>query len=338
MKKTISFLLALVILSYSIPAMASEGDHFPMDAIAKEEGNMVDDSLYDENGKPSDLYFEANTISFSETVLPESISTLDATSAEDAQKAIALAHNQDVAKQAREYVQSLNLTQRGLSHIEKACLDELDYYMSLEDGQLLSYTVYTPKSTSTTASVPSDLLYFGTFGGRDFYYNVPASALVQSNVEKEDFWDTLVAWSEYLIDLYLIFSQIEAITVWSDVLSAMNAPTGYTVREGAFVQSFANLNIYTRYIYTVYGAGSYEPVTSQQFCEVYPYAVFHPVDSPLFDGSYNIEHGYRGQAYSPKYRNSKEELCKQAFQVYFGAWDPSAHDKIGLSAFRTIWK
>ena len=43
MKKTISFLLALVILSYSIPAMASEGDHFPMDAIAKEEGNMVDD-------------------------------------------------------------------------------------------------------------------------------------------------------------------------------------------------------------------------------------------------------------------------------------------------------
>ena len=141
MKKTISFLLALVILSYSIPAMASEGDHFPMDAIAKEEGNMVDDSLHDENGQPSDLYFEANTISFSETVLPESISTLDATSAEDAQKAIALAHNQDVAKQAREYVQSLNLTQRGLSHIEKACLDELDYYMSLEDGQLLTYYI-----------------------------------------------------------------------------------------------------------------------------------------------------------------------------------------------------
>lgn len=338
MKKTISFLLALVILSYSIPAMASEGDHFPMDAIAKEEGNMVDDSLYDENGKPSDLYFEANTISFSETVLPESISTLDAASEEDAQKAIALAHNQDVAKQAREYVQSLNLAQRGLSHIEKACLNELDYYASLEDGQLLSYTVYTPKSISTAASVPSDLLYFGTYGGRDFYYNVPADAVVKSNVEKQNERDILLAWAQYLINLYLIFNRIESIAMWSDVLSAMNAPSGYKVTEGAFVDSYANLKVYTRYIYTEYGAGSYEPITSQQFCEVYPYAVYHPVDPPLYNGSYDIEFGYQGQSYSPRYRDSREELCKQAYQIYFGAWDPGAHDKIGISTFRTIWK
>lgn len=338
MKRAISFLLALAIFSYSIPAMASEGDHFQMDAIAKEEGNMVDDSLYGENGKPSDLYFEANTISFPETVLPESISTLDAASEKEAQKANTLAHNQDVAKQAREYVQSLDLAQRGLSHIEKACLDELDYYASLEDGQLLSYTVYTPKSISTAASVPSDLLYFGTFGGRDFYYNVPANAVVKSNVEKQNSQDTLKAWAEYLIDLYLIFNQIESIAMWSDVLSAMNAPSEYKVRKGAFVDSYANLNVYTRYIYTEYGVGSYEPITSQQFCEVYPYAVYHPVDSPQYKGSYDIEFGYQGQAYSPRYRYSREELCKQAYQIYFGALDPGAHDKIGISTFGTIWK
>ena len=61
---------------------------------------------------------------------------------------------------AIEYVESLNLKDLGFSHIEEACLIELESY-SENNVILESYTVLVPKTRETE--------YFGTYLGNDFY-------------------------------------------------------------------------------------------------------------------------------------------------------------------------
>ena len=50
--------------------------------------------------------------------------------------------------------------------------------------------------------------------------------------------------------------------------------------------------------------------SAQQFDEVSPYAVFQPCDSPKYAGSYNKDFGYKGQVFSPKYKQSTQNLSK----------------------------
>jgi hypothetical protein len=212
----------------------------------------------------------------------------------------------------------------------------------MEDAQLTSYTVYTPNRSSeaTLSSSPSesDLTYFGSYGGRKFYFFYPSSAGVKTNIQKQSTTSKLQSWINNILGCTMVFADIEVSALWSSFQLSMGAPDNYIVQSGAFTQSFCNLTMYTRGIYTQYGNGDYDMLTSQQFCNVYPYMVFHPVDSPNYAGSYNKDYGFQGQVFSPKYKNSTTSLCKEAWQLFNGTWILNAHDRVNTSAFKTIWE
>ena len=76
--------------------------------------------------------------------------------------------------------------------------------------------------------------------------------------------------------------------------------------------------------------------SAQQFDEVSPYAVFQPCDSPKYAGSYNKDFGYKGQVFSPKYKQSTQNLSKEARQVFNGAVGIGKHDKMNTRIFQMI--
>ena len=287
----------------------------------------------------------AHTIKFDASVLLESETELmymDMVTYEDAQLDMIKAHNISAAQQAKDYVRKLNLSESGYGYIEEFCLEELDYYMNMEDAQLLSYTVYTPNQHSVTTLSDSpteeELRLFGTYGGRDFYYFYPSSAEVKTNVKKQETKAKLQGWVNNVIGCVLEFESIKVNALWSAFQLLMGAPSDYIVQTGAFTESYCNLTMYTRGLYTEYGNGTYEMLSSQQYCAVYPYKIFHPVDSPNYSGAYVKDYGYQGQIYSNKYMNSPKSLCQEAWQIYNGALVVAAHDTINTSAFKTIWE
>lgn len=69
--------------------------------------------------------------------------------------------NENTIDAAIAYVESLELSDIGYSHIEEACLSELNAYK--DDGVILeSYTVLVPKSKAK--------YYYGTYLNHDYYY------------------------------------------------------------------------------------------------------------------------------------------------------------------------
>ena len=78
--------------------------------------------------------------------------------------------------------------------------------------------------------------------------------------------------------------------------------------------------------------------SAQQFDEVSPYAVFQPCDSPKYAGSYNKDFGYKGQVFSPKYKQSTQNLSKEARQVFNGAVGIGKHDKMNTQSYSGFFK
>ena len=78
--------------------------------------------------------------------------------------------------------------------------------------------------------------------------------------------------------------------------------------------------------------------SAQQFDEVSPYAVFQPCDSPKYAGSYNKYFGYKGQVFSPKYKQSTQNLSKEARQVFNGAVGIGKHDKMNTQSYSGFFK
>lgn len=341
-EKLLSLALALVMcLSLCVPAFAVD---LP---------NLMDfNASLDSTSTPQDEYYVqdfisqnevAHKIEFSEDALPENdvnSLTADSESYEEEQKELAKAHNIGAVQQAREFVQSLNLADSGYGYIEDSCLEELDGYMAMEDAKLTSYTVYTPKTAPTMRSSPSasDMTYFGSYNSRDFYFFYPSSAGVQSNIQKQSTQSQLQNWVKNVIGCTLQFDDVTQNVAWSVFQLLMGAPTNYTVHNSAFTESYCNLTTYTRGIYTLGGNNTYQLLTSQQFCSVYPYMVFHPVDSPKYNGAYPKDFGYQGQAFSPKYKYSTAALCQEAWQVFYGAVSFNKFDTINSSAFKTFWR
>ena len=330
MKKAISVLLATTLCaSLATPAFATA------------ELNEVSYS-FEEFKKDVD----AHTITFGESTLPETemrTSSLSSLNYDEVQKAISREHNAVVVEEAKEYVRSLNLHEAGLGFIEKSCIAELESYASLEDAQILSYTVYTPKMDNSAAlnqrSSPAEpeLTYLGTYQARDFYTYFPSSLSTKTNVKKNTNKSKLQQWVDCIINCTLVFAPIEVNAVWATFQNKMGAPDQYTVQTSAFTESYCNLNIYTRGVYTKFGNGAYDMVTSQQYAQTYPYMIFHPVDSPKYDEFYGHSFGYKGNVYSNKYKNSANDLCKEAWQVFYGSLVVDKFDKINTSAFKTLW-
>lgn len=78
--------------------------------------------------------------------------------------------------------------------------------------------------------------------------------------------------------------------------------------------------------------------SAQQFDEVSPYAVFQPCDSPKYASSYNKDFGYKGQVFSPKYKQGTQNLSKEARQVFNGAVGIGKHDKMNTQSYSGFFK
>lgn len=249
------------------------------------------------------------------------------------QKQQAKLHNDEVIQRAKQYVRSLDLQSRGLGFIEDSCIEELESYEGMDGAKILSYTVYTPKSNSPSID---ELKYFGTYQARKFYTYFPSSLEAKSNIKK-DSKSILQKWASNLVGCILVFQTMEVNAAWTAFQIMMGAPRDYTVQRDAFTESYCNLNIRTRGIYTQYGNGDYDMVTSQQYAQTYPYMIFHPVDSPKYEEFYGKKFGFSGNVYSAKYKKSSNELCKEAWQVFNGSLVMDKFDKIEIRSFKTVW-
>ena len=101
---------------------------------------------------------------------------------------------------AIEYVQSLNLDEIGYSHIEEACLIELDSYKD-DDIVLENYTVLVPKARAKN--------YYGTYLGSKFYYEYTSVSDMmrktkgtEKNAYNKSKWDS---WVKGGLDLAVTF-------------------------------------------------------------------------------------------------------------------------------------
>ena len=63
--------------------------------------------------------------------------------------------------------------------------------------------------------------------------------------------------------------------------------------------------------------------SAQQFDEVSPY---------------NKDFGYKGQVFSPKYKQSTQNLSKEARQVFNGAVGIGKHDKMNTQSYSGFFK
>ena len=296
-----------------------------------------------------DTYADSFKITFERESVPElSTDSMSRNSSsvdyDEAQKTIALEHNARVAEQAKEFVRSLNLSEKNFGYIEEFCLAELDYYSTMEDAQLISYTVHTPKQNSgVNRSSPSesDLMYFGTYQARDFYFFYPSEAETTTNVKRQSTKSVLQNWAKALLGVLLSYNgggseTVSVTTLWSDIMSISSLPQNYVVKDNAYAESYCDVVVHTRGIYTQFGNGDYEMLTSQQFGEVYPFVNFYPVDRPTYPGCISYDYGYEGIVTSPRYNAGTSALCQEAWQKFYGSL--VLPDTLLLSSLKTYWR
>lgn len=256
---------------------------------------------------------------------------LNTISEEDEAETVVIAHNQEAANTAKEYVQSLNLQDVGLEFIEKSCLKELDRLSECDDFTLTSYTVLVPEGalSSRTRSVPfKDLTYYGTYAGRDFYFYYYSETRGTINYKKTT--PRAKQWFQNVVDLVLCFADAKTTVPLTLVKQAMGNPYGYVPKDAAYCEYGFNVNIRTRGIYTNYTTllptphTTYEEVCSGQIGHLYPGVVYYPVESPKYKYSYSIDLGYQGAVYTPYFHDKNQQL-KDAYSGFNGA---SIHRKV----------
>lgn len=237
---------------------------------------------------------------------------------------VVLPHNQRAAKTASEYVKSLGLSSHNLSFIEESCLSELDAISGDSDYVLTSYTVLVPQGGLSTQSnydtMPlSELSYYGTYANQDFYFYTFSES--EQSTEYKRVSNRMQAFFDSLINLFLCFGPAE-VTVPATILKS-EFPTGYTPNSQAYCEYYFNVNIRTRGIYTKYyvastGSYRYDMVTSQQYGHLYPFLIYHPVDSPTYKGAYVYDLGWQGAAHTPHY-SDKDWQLQNAYNVFHGS-------------------
>lgn len=328
MKRFISLILSIIMsLSLCIPVMATD----------EGTNNFELPKDWKSNVESYKITFEKDT-ALSINEMPNNAIS-DSMNWDEEQKAITLAHNKRVAEQAKAFVKSLGLSEDGFEDIEELCIEQLESYKERDDAQLISYTVNTPQKSSSPSE--SDLLYFGTYQNRDFYFFYPSEAEECTNIKKQTTKSILQNWAKALISVLLSYSgggseTVTATVQWSDILKISSLPKNYVITDNAFSESYCNVVVHTRGIYTQFGNGDYEMLTSQQFGEVYPYVVFHPVDPPEHNAAISYDYGFAGIVTSPRYSLSTNELCKEAWQKFYGAL--VFPDRLLLSSLNTYWK
>lgn len=238
-------------------------------------------------------------------------------------------HNIKAVAKAKEYVQSLNLSESGLEYIEDACLAELDTYKTSEDTELTSYTVFTPDNSVglSRSSLPSNMYKYGTYNNVDFYFYYPAEATV--NVHKDLTDQTkLQKWINNMVNIGISCLSTELSVTFAACNALWGMPSGYSVHNGEFTQAYAIVKVYTRHIGALSGNGNWIDLTSQQYGNVWLYFCYH-TNNTSGQKVYTTDLGFVGQCFSPRYQLGPQELCYEAWQVYMGSW--SLPDKLNTN-------
>lgn len=293
-KKIVSILLVVsMIISTSISALAVENE------IPKQEDQME---------------YNKFTISFA---LPEERLAENSTQSEisNYERTIVATHNANAAEQAKDFVLSLNLPAFNLDFIESSCLRELNEITNSTDFILTSYTVRVPKGAMQSRSVPfDDLTYYGSYGGRDFYFYYYSETKGTTQYKKTS--KRMIDWFSNIVDLVLCFASAE----FTVPLTIVRQQTGYdyTLNNEAYAEYFFDVNIESRGIYALYNNSRYEEVTSGQIGHLYPYIVYYPLQRPEMPGSISIDFGYQGPVYTTNFSNRDVQL-KNAWMAYNGS-------------------
>lgn len=229
-------------------------------------------------------------------------------------EAATLAHNADATNEAKRFVESLNLSESDYGFIEESCISQLDDLSKNSNFALTSYSVLVPKSLNSTNNkhVPfEDLTYYGTYAGNDYYYYFYSEVDGTVNYRKTS--TRAKEWFKRTVELILCFGDARITVPYTLVLQSMNNPYGYEPNSKAYCDYCFNVNIRTRGIYTKHTAipsmkTVYSEVTSGQIGQLYPGIVYYPVESPKYNVSYSINLGYRGNVYTPFFKDKDTQL------------------------------
>lgn len=243
MKKTVSMLLSLIMLfSLSVPTFAN---------AAESDAEFCIDN------------YIQHTINFHDT------------------NPNMRAANGDTIDAAIAYVKSLELSDIGYSHIEEACLKELDGYKD-DDIILESYTVLVPKTRTK--------YYFGTYLNHDYYYEYTSVSDMrretngaEKGASNESQWDH---WILGLMDLGMCFAEWEWSVPYSIVRTVTGVPSTSAVYYGShnqYVEQFTNT--VTRTVFKERSSNNFDPSYQDQTSSLRVKLYFCPVGT-AFDSDY----------------------------------------------------
>lgn len=251
-KKLASLLLAfLLVISLCVPAFADVNE------------TQTNETFCIDN-------YTQYTISFSPVAALSAASTADTAPTDTIDAAIS-------------YVKSLGLSDMGYSHIEEACLNELEGYR--EDGvTLVDYTVLVPKARTKS--------YYGTYLNHDFYYEYTSSANIRRETKGDPKSSTNeVQWDKWIagaMDLVMCFVP----NIWGVPYTLVRTVTGVStissVHYGSYNQYVEQFtNIQTRTIFRK-ANNKYTSCYQDQTCSLRVNMYFCPVGTDFQSDYYNI--------------------------------------------------
>lgn len=152
------------------------------------------------------------------------------------------------------FVESLNLSEIGYSHIEDACLAELEDYKNDGDIELESYTVLVPKTRAKN--------YFGTYLKKDYYYEYTSVANMRretngdaKKAQNEASWNY---WITGVINLGMCFSTWSWSVPYTIITAITGIPGASAVHYNSYNQYVEQFtNTVTRTIYKETTPGNY---------------------------------------------------------------------------------
>lgn len=172
-------------------------------------------------------------------------------------------------ERAKDFVRSLELSERGFGYIEEACLQNLER-LEEQAGVLTSYSVLLPKTAMATPT------YVGSQGGISFYYGKYSNYTKTLETKKYTNREKMQLWINGAANLVLSFLREEIaipFTVFSSVIDA----TSYIVHSGAWTDYYLTVAA-DCYGYYTYVNSSYKLCYSCETGRARPYLIFHTND------------------------------------------------------------
>ena len=313
---------------------------FPNSAMAQ---GLNSTQVYLQN-LSSDSLYDRYTITFT---LPEETLSNNYSLAELNlfEKTVVQTHNENAVNQAKDYLYSLNLADSGFELIEESCLMELEEMKDDTNYMLESYTIKVPKINESIQNKPAAtdeqvppawLTYYGTYANTDFYFYFFSEAEKTTQFKKVS--NGMEDWFKNLAELVLCFADVEVGVSSALIKSVMQATIGYTPTSNAYAEYYFDVLTDTRGIYAFHNAVvGYDVVTTQQRAALYPYVVYYPVQRPQYQGSYNVEIGFSGMVYTPKFDDTEYQL-KRAYQHLFLSASVDPDDDIMVYLPNHFWR